>query len=467
MFAKLKNNKLIKDGLYYTLGGFFLQGINFITVPIFTRLLSPNDYGIISIYSTWMGIISIFVVLQTYGTIGNAKISYGNEEFDEYISNSIILSTITFLFWIIVFYVFKENISKFTGLKKTLVFLMLFQSFFNVGITYKVNLAIYFSKPKKKLLISFLSVILNIGLSIYLIKNITITDKYMGRILGGFIPTLLLGGYFFLEIVLEKKPTFKKSHWKYCLSISLPLIFHNLSHLALNSSDRIMLEKFIGMKATGIYSFTYNIGMIMSILWGALNSAWVPWFYENMKNNRKDIIKKYSKIYLYFFTFLCIVFLIMIPEFIKIMAPKHYWGGINIAPWIVLGSYFMFYYSFPVNYEFYYKKTNYIAIGTTFSALINIALNFYFIPRWGAMGASLTTFISYIFLFIFHEAIVRNVMKDKVINLKDYILGIVILGITLGIYYKFLENIIIRYTYIILIGLLAMYTILKKLKTNK
>jgi O-antigen/teichoic acid export membrane protein len=62
--------------LWQTAGNFILQGIGFITAPIFTRLLTPSDYGQVAVYSAWASLCSLLVGLQTYGSIENAKIKY-------------------------------------------------------------------------------------------------------------------------------------------------------------------------------------------------------------------------------------------------------------------------------------------------------------------------------------------------------------------------------------------------------
>lgn len=468
IFLRVNSNKLIKNGIYYTVGGFLIQGINFFTIPIYTRLLSPEDYGIISVYNTWFSIISIFVILQTYGSISNARIKYEKKEFEEYISNILALSFFSFIIWMFIFYFLKNFFFRIIKLDEILIWLILIQSFFNIGITYKISILVETSKPKKRLLISFINLILNTLISIYLIKYIYTDTKYIGRIVGGIIPTILLGIYCFFCILKKSFPTYKKEHWKYCLGISIPLVFHGFSNLILSSSDRLMLEEFSGMKETGIYSFIYNIGMIINILWGSFNSAWVPWFYDRMKNNEIELMKNYAKYYFYFFTFLCSNFLLVSPEIIKLMSPIHYWSGLEILPWIVMSYYLVFCYSFPVNCEFYYEKTRYIAIGTTLAAILNILFNFYFIPKSGANGAALATFLAYIFLFVLHEFIVRKKINIRIIETKNYVIGNLYLLLICLFYNIFLNRLLWRYLYLVIFDCIVFIYLYKKLiKENK
>ena len=73
MIKKIFSNSLIKNGAYYTLGTFILQGINFLTLPLYTRILTTRDFGITSLYTAWQSVVVIFLCLQTFSTIQNAK----------------------------------------------------------------------------------------------------------------------------------------------------------------------------------------------------------------------------------------------------------------------------------------------------------------------------------------------------------------------------------------------------------
>ena len=71
-----KNKSISRVVIFNVFGSFVLQGISFFTAPIFTRLLSPADYGITAVYTAWLGIFMLFVGLQTFGSIANARITY-------------------------------------------------------------------------------------------------------------------------------------------------------------------------------------------------------------------------------------------------------------------------------------------------------------------------------------------------------------------------------------------------------
>ena len=467
MFKKIFSNNLIKNGAYYTLGTFILQGINFLTLPLYTRILTTRDFGITSLYTAWQAIVVIFLCLQTFSTIQNAKVTYDDDEYREYNSNIVILSFISFAIFSIFIMAFSKKLSNFSGLSINLIFLMLLHSFFSLGVTFKNTILRFDGKAEKQLFISMFYTILNVGLSIFFITSVPQVEKATGKILGAVVPSIILGGYFYLEIIFKKKPTFKKEHFIFCLTLGLPLILHNLSHIVLTSSDRMMIERFIGLEETGIYGFTYTIGTILSTAAGAFGSAWVPWYFQKLKSENHNEIKIYSKNYLDFFTLVTMGFIFISPEIVRFMGSSDYWIGKYFLPWIIFGCYFIFLYSFPVNYEFYVKKTNYIALGTSLSAIINLVLNFIFIPKYGSFGAALTTLASYFFLFIFHEIITRKKLNYKLFSPLQYSYRIIIITISCFIYTKIVDIIILRYIIILILAIIFFTGAFKILKNKK
>lgn len=467
MIKKIFSNSLIKNGAYYTLGTFILQGINFLTLPLYTRILTTRDFGITSLYTAWQSVVVIFLCLQSFSTIQNAKVSYEDEEYREYNSNIVVLSFISFFIFAVIIMGFSKQFSKLSGLSVNLIFLMLLHSFFTLGVTFKNTILRFDGKAEKQLFISMFYTIFNVGLSLFFITSVPSIEKATGKILGAVIPSIILGGYFYLEIILKKKPTFKKEHFIFCLTLGLPLILHNLSHIVLTSSDRMMIEKFIGLEETGIYGFTYTIGTILSTAAGAFGSAWVPWYFQKLKNESHDEIKIYSKNYLDFFTLVTVGFIFISPEIVRFMGSPDYWIGKYFLPWIIFGCYFIFLYSFPVNYEFYVKKTNYIALGTSLSAVINLVLNYIFIEKYGSFGAALTTLASYFFLFIFHETIARKKFGYMMFSVRQYFGRIFIVTVSCFVYTKIVDMIIVRYIIIFALAVLFFTGVFKILKNKK
>lgn len=454
---KLYKSRLVKSGIWFTVGTFFIQGISFITMPIFTRMLGTTGFGIVTVYTTWLSVFTTILTLGLLASVNNAKVDF-KERYDEFASSILFLATIFAVIWIIIGFIFKKQIGYMINLNSILVMFLIIQSFFGFIVDFsnaKLN-AEY--KYKKYLFISISSAILNTILAIILISNFK-TDKYYGRVGSLLIVALLYGTVLYVIAMRKSKKLINFEYWKYALVISIPAIVHLLSGVILQSVDTVMINSMIGASAAGIYGFAYKIGMIMYIVWLACNKAWVPWFYENMKEkNHKDVEQK-IKYYIMLFTVMGFVLIFISPEIGKIMGTKDFYKGLDYVPLIMVGYYFQFLYSIPANLEFYTKNTKYLSLGTLIAALTNIVLNYILIPRYGAVTAAWTTIISYILLFLYHYFISLHMYEVRVYTFKPFAYGILCIVLSSTIFFIVKNNWILRYGILIATLLILGYKI--------
>ncbi|MGO4995024.1 oligosaccharide flippase family protein [Jeotgalibaca porci] len=462
LIKTLKESKLVQASFWYTIGNIFIKGINFITIPLFTNLMTVNEYGQINNFLAMATIMGIFVGLSLYGSINNANFDF-KDNMKQYMSSILFLSTLALVgFFILgnVLYLFRDE---YFSISQTGFVFLILQSY---G-TFLVNfLAAYFTikvQYFRFLTLSFLSIIFNVSFSVLFMLTVYSENRYIGRVVGSTVGIGILGAAIYILVMAKGRELVNKKYWKYGLSITLPLIPHLLSQNILSTFDRTMIRNVVGDYEAGIYSYILNLGVVLSVLWGSMNSAWVPWFYNEMNEKNYEKIKKTSNIYTLFFAAITLMVMLVMVDVAKIMAPAEYRVGIPLIIPILLGFYFQFLYSLPVNSEFYLKKTNYIALGTVSSAVIKIILNYIFLPRFGYQSAAFTTMISYFFLFVFHYTLSKKLVGRTLFDTK------VLMGVTLGLcllggaMYFLIDYVLIRYALVlILVGTLFIFR--KKLK---
>ncbi|MEG0297762.1 MAG: oligosaccharide flippase family protein [Clostridium sp.] len=455
----LSQNSLLNSALWYTVGTFLLKGINFLTMPIFTSLLGDSGFGTMSLYSTWSSIFAVFIGLGISGTISSAAVNIDKDEYDQYLSSTLFLSTISFIVVMILFLIFKNPLTNFIGFSSNLIILLIVQSFFSFVIDFVSSKFVFDKNHRSYLIVSAIVTFINVGLSIMLISNINSPDeKYFGRIFGMAISTILVGIILYIKIILKGKKLVAMNHWKFCIPLALPIIFHNLSHLVLTQADRIMLDKFTTDAAVGLYSVAYNVGMMLNVLHMALNNSWVAWYFDALKGNKVKEIKETAKKYIIVFTVITCLFVLASPEVLKIMSSKEFWGSAIQIPMIILGYYFVFLYTFSVNYEFYIKNTKFIAIGSVLASISNVVLNLILIPKYAGFGAAIATAVSYFMLFIIHEFIVRVIYKHRDFKFNLYIYSIGAVTAVMIINAIFINSLIIRLIIgLIILGIAAIY----------
>jgi O-antigen/teichoic acid export membrane protein len=448
--------------LWQTIGNFSFQGVAFFTVPIFTRLLAVSDYGMVAVYNTWVSLSCLLVGLQTHGSIANARIKYEDDKMNGYLSSIMTISVISFFVFLMISLIFNKVLSNLLALQPDLIVLIIIQSFTSFCIAFYTSKLLQYKQVEKSTIISLVTTVLSTIFAIIFLL-FTKKDRYIAKIYGNAIPVITIGFIIGVSVLKNGKTLFRKEYWKYCLALTFPLIIHGAGLLILAQSDRIMLQRLKGLEVAGIYSFVYTIAMVVQLIWVSFNNSWIPFYYEYKKNNQNELILYHSKNYIITYTIILMGFILLAPEVYKLMSPVEYWPGIYLVPMIALVYYINFFYSFPVNFEFFNEKTKLISIGTTIAALINILCNLVLIPVYAGVGAAIATLIAYVFLFFFHEIVARYIIKGYEFKWYLYIMGFISVLISIVLFYFLLEKWIIRWSLGIILGI----TLLIRIKKNK
>lgn len=451
---------------FNVLGPVILNGINFFTVPVFTRLLGAANYGLVSVYTTWVQVFTIIMGLQTVGAISTARVNIPDEEHDKYYSSTLFLSCCSSAAVLVLTLLFIKPLSAFFELDKLFVLLMVFHGFGAYVISFVSMKYIHNKQASMNFVVSVATSLASLAFSLVFIaltKNSD--DYYVGRILGYAIPNIIIGLVLATTIFRKSKCTFNKTYWAFCLSLCVPLIFHNLSQIIMGQAGRVMIQKLLSDDAlVGVYSFVFNFVHIINVLYSALNNTWVPFYFDHLKAGEYDRIHTRTKNYIEVYTILSLGFMLLAPEVAKAFSSEEYWSGFSLIPVMVIAYYFVFLYSFPVNYEFFHKKTKTIAIGTVFSAVVNVVLNLFMIKLWGIMGAAIATAISYFALFVFHHISAKYVIKtDKYhYKVRMFILPTAAIFVGAAVFFGFFDYWLIRWSIGAVLGLYLLFRVYKR-----
>lgn len=451
MIIKILKNKNIRMGSVYLIANVINKAIAFITIPIFSRMLTTGEYGIVSTYTSYVMILQYFMGLASEYTVRNAYVDY-KEEIPQYMSSMFMLSCLcsgfVSLFALLTNY-FVVHIS--TSVLCICCLIHSFMTYINNAMSMKLMMdnnylkrALFMAGPN--LLSSILGIIL-----IILLPN----NKVIGRIIGYVIALSIFGVITLVITWRQSKVKMSKKYWRYILKISPPLIVHGLSVMSLSQLDRIMITSMRSSAETGMYSIIYSLSMIAMSVTSAIEGIWTPWFTKKYSNKEYATINIRAQQYLYLASFMMADIMLVAPEVLKFMTPQSYWGGIVMIPPLVLSSYFIYMYSFFVNLELHEKTTKIIAITTLIAAICNIVLNYIFIPRYGAIAAAVATLISYILSFLLHYWHCTKINKN-LFFISSFTKPIVILLVITPIFYFFINTVFIRWLLAIGIGAGAM-----------
>lgn len=478
--VRKKYNQLsspIKAALWYTICNFINKGIALLTTPIFTRLLTEEQFGIYSIYQSWINIIIIFTSLNLFMSSYTKGLIEFKDDQDNFTSSQIgLVIFLTLIFSI--FYLFNMNfISYLLKMPKILIFGMIIELFCMPIIEFWLAKERFDYKYKS---IIFITISMNILCLLFGVITILLSEyKIEARIFSNaFVKFVFIIPLFGLLIKNSRK-LINWKYWKYALLFNIPLIPHYLSHFILTQSDRIMIGRLVGNSEAAYYSVAYTIATVVVLLITATNNALTPYVYKSIENDEIDNIKKNMNPIILIMGCLVVLIMIFAPEIIYLFAGKNYMDSIYVIPPVAASVYFIYIYSLFSNVEYFYKKTVLIAFATTICAIINIILNFFCIKKFGYYSAGYTTLVCYLLLALFHYVAYRIVLKEKLPNIKN-IYDLKLISVCSGFVLLLMlimvltyNSFIIRYSVLILILILMIcyknkiLNTIKNFKSNK
>ncbi len=445
----------MKAAFWYTICNFINKGISLLSTPIFTRIMTEEQYGTFSIFQSWFNILIIFTSLNIYLSSYTKGLIVYEKEQKKFTSSMLSLTTLITLIFFVVYILNIDFWTKIFELSPNLMFAMFLELLFMPALEFWMGKERFDYNYRKVIAVSICMNIMCLGLSIVAVINTQ--NKIEARVFSDVFSKILFASVFFVIILSQGKKIFDKNHWKYALKFNIPLLPHYLSNYILNQSDRIMIGKMVGKVQAAYYSVAYTISTIMLLLVTAVNNALTPYIYKTIKDNKAEEIKSRINPIVILMAFLSIFIMALAPEIIRIFAGENYVDAMYVIPPIAASVYFIFIYSMFSTIEYYYQKTGLISIATSISAILNLLLNYFGIKIWGYYAAGYTTLICYLCLTVFHYIFYKKIIIKELPKIKEVydmrvmiFAGIFILAvmIVMAILYK---NIFIRYIVVLLI----------------
>lgn len=461
--------KLIgKDMIRYVPAKIIPAIIGVISIPVFTNIFPPDEYGI---YSMAVSAVSLVSNILT-GWLAFSALRFYDQFKDENKEKTFFTTIFTTLFAINLMIVLLGIIS-YTLLNDVIVdykYIFLF-SFF-------ILLSAPFMKITKKILradrdiniYSFLTILLPSGkLALVLLFNQYLNFLGVSMLLLATIITEIL---IVLIAILRIKPDFNFSYFNKNFSIKIfkygfPLMFTSILTWILSVSDRYIIGFLRSSEEVGFYSISYSIGsQSLNLIVMMLMLAAFPIIIKAWNNHDKKYISVLlSRLVKYYYVLtvpIVMALFVLSPMLIEILSSEEYHQGYLVMPWIGLGIFFMGLSQYIHKIWELNEDTRFIMVLNFVSAIINLILNFIFVPKFGFIAAGFSTFISYLFYCIIAYFMSKKYIKIDIFNINT--IKIIISGFIMLLPVYFLninlENNIFSFILIVLIGALIYFILL-------
>ena len=417
-------NKLLKKynsmgiaaraGIWFVFCNLMTKGISTITVPIFTRLLTTEEYGTYSIYLSWLNIFTIITSLNLYyGAYNNALNKYRDKETrDKYIASMQGITTSMVVILALIYICNTHFWNEVIGLSTPIMCMMLVELFVAPATLFWSGRQRFEYHYQKMVGITLLKSFLNPVLGLFFVLGWD-SHHELSRIFGIVITEVCISGTFLVYQFYKGKTFFDKDYWKYALSFNIPLIPHYLSGTILNQGDRIMIQKMSGKGQVAIYSIAYNVGMLIQIFTNAINNAITPWMYERLNEKDYSAIRKNITYILAGLALIICCLMFFAPEIVLLFGSQKYVDAVYVVPPVAASVFFIFLFNIFAIPQMYFEDKRFMPVASMLAAILNIVLNFIFIRIYGYYAAGYTTLVCYVCYSVGHYYFSRRVCSKK------------------------------------------------------
>jgi len=391
--------RMMTNSAIYALGEVTVRFSGLLLIPLYTRYLTPEDYGVLSVANTLTAILAIFIMLSLNGAFMRFYFDCRNQEEQQHLLSSIVYFVLGWAF--ILAGVLWSGGEWLFGKLMAIAFHPYIELAIGIalaGLLPQIILSVFQVQEKAKTyaLFTIFSFLATVGFVVYHV--VFLKEGAQGSLEGTLTGMLIMS---VIAFTLLKKnwlvPAFNMVTVRKSLGYSVPLIPHLLMIWVMMGSDVFILQYFRPMPEVGIYSLGYTLGFAFFVVTGALSKAWVPIFYRHADDEtQQNALSQVITTMLMLMLFVVACSMLFLKEVIALVTIEAFYDVILIIPWVALASIFHIVYISFVNVLFYHKKIWIIAIISACAALCNVILNFIFIPEFGMQAAAITTATAYL-----------------------------------------------------------------------
>lgn len=439
----------MKNSIIYSACGILLKCFNFFLLPLYTAVLSTEDYGITTIVTSFVGTSVYIVGCSLYSAVLRFYVELKNDEqrlkrFYGSVVSFIFLSGIIFF---IIFTIAKDILSVyvFSGVDYFPIILLTLVLLI-VQCQYMVYEQILKSRQQ-----AFKFAILTVSVFLIMAVCNIVFIVFMKMGATGYVLATLVSHAFGTLVFLIDMIKSKSVHLcidqqllKDSLKYSIPIIPHNMSSLLASFISKILISGTQTLSALGIYSIASNFGNIANTMISCVESAYCPWLFEKIgsgEDGYKKTVRTMSGLLTYVLGFLFIGISLFSQDYIFLFIDKKFSGAWIYVPFIVSVFLIKIICTFYIGVLLYNKKASKVVfLSTLSSSLLNIILSAYLIPLYGAFGSIAADLIS----MSLRAAIAVFITKkhgEQGLRLRDFLIRIIVISvfIAIGILPSFLK----------------------------
>lgn len=449
----MKVIELFKNMGFLAIGGVSTKIINFLLIPLYTAMISVEEYGSIDLLVTISTLLTAIVSFQMYEAI----FKFVTVERENFHKVKRTLSNI-FFFSMVICVVFGVvcvgTFQFFNFLGKWYVFLAVISNIFFHTTT---RASRSFGNNKLYSFAGFISAVISIFISILFLvilkfPAISIVYAYvLGPVVGGMICVFRdrLWQYCDLSLV---NITDIKIYFRY----SLPLVPNEIAWWCIHAADRLIITAFLGVYYTGLLAVAAKFSLAYSTIFGFFYASWAEQCFLNYKKSaeRDHMEKLIPKIFMAF-CYVTIIFMIIVSNIYPIVISYSYNEAYSLVPWYLIAVLLNVVVGLVSPIYLIHNETKIVMYSTMVAGVINVVINIITIEFLGVFSAPVAAIIGYGVVAVWRWFDVKKRYMEVSFSYKGLLEVIVLGGASIYLYYcNSIEYRIIFSLTIAIVGLL-------------
>ena len=437
----------------YALCSVVQRCLDLITLPFFTRILTTEQFGQTTIYSSWSSILVIFLTLQLpYGSFSRAMVKYEDRR-DEYIASvEGICLLISFIF-LCIYIPLNGVLGALFELPMPIMIVMVFEILGKTAIALWSGKKRFEFRYKEVIALTIAISVLSVSCQFILVR--ISTEKGYARIAGSATVSIVFGGILYIRSAVRGKRIYNRELWKYALGFNIPLLIYYLSQMIFNHSDRIMISHISGKDKAAVYGVAYSVAIMLTFVLDAINNAYSPWFYLKLKERGQSVNRPIANAIAVLMGILFAGIIWVAPEVILLLGGEEYAQAKWIVAPVAVSMLLLFYSQLFIYYEFFFEKKRSLGASSVGAAILNIVLNALLIPRFVYYAAGYTTLFSYLLFAAANYLSMRRITKeeqitDDGIDIRTLIVILMVVIVTGSMGMLLYDFMIVRFTIILI-----------------
>ncbi|MBZ5647591.1 MAG: lipopolysaccharide biosynthesis protein [Acidobacteriia bacterium] len=393
---------LVRGAAIYAVANFGIRALNFLLLPVYTRFLTPADYGVISLAETLALVVSIFSGLGLEGGISRLYYQYVDrpQELRDFLT-----SVLRFGAWNSAGVVALSLLAGPLLLKLVAprfdvpFFPYIALAVATVACAQIVNyrLALYQAetRPNQYALLAAGFFVMTATGSLALVVGKR--GGAEGMLAGKLAAAIIAAATAFILMRRWLGGRFGWRHVREILTLSTPLLPHQFMALGLVAADRFIVARYRNLEEVGIYSLAYTFGMVMAVVTMSLTQAWSPLYFDVNRQGApgRQIVARIGSGLAIGLIAVAIFGSVIAQDFVAVVLDARYRAVGPLIPWII-GGYLMHAMFSLLHLALFQVKRTALLWQVSFVAFAaNIALNLLLVPRWGMYGAAYATTAGY------------------------------------------------------------------------